>query len=88
MRNKLMPQRAGDGNEQRDRCGVGAAKKHIDPEAVDRGCVKGAGGSAFYILGAAYQQMGSAGAAKRAYGNCASSGCAEASECAALAEAP
>ena len=47
---------------------------------------KGAGGSAYYVLGAAYQTMGSNGAAKGAYGNCAKSGCAEASECASLAE--
>jgi len=47
---------------------------------------KGAGGSAYYVLGAAYQTMGSNGAAKGAYGNCAKSGCAEAGECASLAE--
>lgn len=47
---------------------------------------KGAGGSAYYVLGAAYQTMGSNGAAKGAYRNCAKSGCAEASECASLAE--
>jgi len=47
---------------------------------------KGAGGSAYYVLGAAYQTMGANGAAKSAYGNCAKSGCAEAGECASLAE--
>jgi DNA-binding response OmpR family regulator len=46
---------------------------------------KGAGGSAYYVLGAAYQNMGSTGAAKSAYESCARSGCAEASECEAIA---
>jgi len=45
---------------------------------------KGAGGSAYYVLGAAYQAMGATGAAKSAYGNCAKSGAPEASECADL----
>lgn len=47
---------------------------------------KGAGGSAFYVLGAAYQTMGSNAAAKSAYNSCAKSGAAEAGECASLAE--
>jgi pyruvate dehydrogenase E2 component (dihydrolipoamide acetyltransferase) len=47
---------------------------------------KGAGGSAYYVLGAAYQTMGSNGAAKNAYANCAKSGCPEAGECASLVE--
>ena len=47
---------------------------------------KGAGGSAYYVLGAAYQMMGSNGAAKSAYANCAKSGAPEAPECAALVE--
>ena len=47
---------------------------------------KGAGGSAYYILGAAYQTMGSNGAAKSAYASCAKSGCPEAGECASLVE--
>ncbi len=47
---------------------------------------KGAGGSAYYVLGAAYQTMGANGAAKNAYRSCAKSGCAEASECASLAD--
>jgi hypothetical protein len=47
---------------------------------------KGAGGSAYYVLGAAYQMMGSNGAAKGAYASCAKSGAPEAGECASLAE--
>jgi hypothetical protein len=47
---------------------------------------KGAGGSAYYILGAAYQTMGSNGAAKSAYASCAKSGCPEAGECASLVD--
>ncbi len=47
---------------------------------------KGAGGSAYYVLGAAYQSMGNNGAAKGAYANCAKSGAPEAGECASLAE--
>lgn len=47
---------------------------------------KGAGGSAYYVLGAAYQMMGSNAAAKGAYRTCAKSGAPEAGECAGLAE--
>ncbi|MGZ3420727.1 MAG: DUF4388 domain-containing protein [Polyangiales bacterium] len=47
---------------------------------------KGAGGSAYYVLGAAYQTMGLNGAAKGAYAACAKSGAAEAGECASIAE--
>ena len=47
---------------------------------------KGAGGSAYYVMGAAYQTMGSNGAAKNAYATCAKMGGAEAGECAALVE--
>jgi CheY-like chemotaxis protein len=47
---------------------------------------KGAGGDAYYVLGAAYQTMGSNGAAKGAYSTCAKMGGAHAGECAALAE--
>lgn len=47
---------------------------------------KGAGGSAYYVLGAAYQSMGATAAAKNAYSSCAKSGAAEAGECASLAE--
>jgi CheY-like chemotaxis protein len=47
---------------------------------------KGAGGSAYYVLGAAYQSMGANAAAKGAYQTCAKSGAAEAGECASLAE--
>jgi len=47
---------------------------------------KGAGGSAYYVLGAAYQMMGSNAAAKGAYQSCAKSGAPEAGECASLAE--
>lgn len=49
-----------------------------------KAAAKGAGGSAYYILGAAYDAMGSKGAAKQAFKSCANSGCAEASECASL----
>jgi hypothetical protein len=47
---------------------------------------KGAGGDAYYVLGAAYQTMGSNGAAKGAYSTCAKMGGSHAGECAALAE--
>lgn len=47
---------------------------------------KGAGGSAYYVLGAAYQMMGANAAAKGAYQSCAKSGAAEAGECASLLE--
>jgi hypothetical protein len=47
---------------------------------------KGAGGSAYYVLGAAYQTMGANGAAKSAYQSCAKSGAPEAGECASLVE--
>jgi DNA-binding response OmpR family regulator len=47
---------------------------------------KGAGGSAYYVLGAAYQSMGAGGPAKSAYQACAKSGCPEAGECASIAE--
>lgn len=47
---------------------------------------KGAGGSAYYVLGAAYQMMGAKQGAKSAYGSCAKSGAPEAGECTALAE--
>ena len=47
---------------------------------------KGAGGSAQYVLGAAYQAMGANAGAKSAYGSCAKSGAAEAGECAALVD--
>jgi DNA-binding response OmpR family regulator len=50
-----------------------------------KAAAKGAGGSAYYVMGAAYQTMGSTGAAKGAYETCAKSGCAEASECEAIA---
>jgi DNA-binding response OmpR family regulator len=50
-----------------------------------KAAAKGAGGSAYYVMGAAYQTMGSTGAAKSAYETCAKSGCAEASECEAIA---
>jgi len=50
-----------------------------------KAAAKGAGGSAYYVMGAAYQNMGSTGAAKGAYESCAKSGCAEASECEAIA---
>ncbi len=47
---------------------------------------KGAGGSAYYVLGAAYQMMGASAGAKNAYASCAKTGAPEAAECAALAE--
>lgn len=47
---------------------------------------KGAGGSAYYVLGAAYQMMGANAAAKGAYQSCAKSGAPEAGECASLVE--
>jgi len=47
---------------------------------------KGAGGSAYYVLGAAYQMMGANAAAKGAYQSCAKSGAPEAGECASLLE--
>ncbi len=50
-----------------------------------KAAAKGAGGSAYYVIGAAYQNMGSTGAAKSAYETCAKSGCAEATECEAIA---
>jgi hypothetical protein len=50
-----------------------------------KAAAKGAGGSAYYVMGAAYQNMGSSGAAKGAYETCAKSGCAESSECEAIA---
>ncbi len=47
---------------------------------------KGGGGSAYYVLGAAYQMMGAKAAAKSAYNSCAKSGAPEAGECASIAE--
>lgn len=47
---------------------------------------KGAGGSAYYVLGAAYQMMNANAAAKGAYRTCAKTGAPEASECASLAD--
>jgi hypothetical protein len=47
---------------------------------------KGAGGSAHYVLGAAYQMMGASMGAKNEYSACAKSGAPEASECAALVD--
>jgi Flp pilus assembly protein TadD len=47
---------------------------------------KGAGGSAHYVLGAAYQMMGASMGARNEYAACAKSGAPEASECAALVD--